>query len=162
MLDLHIHDAHFIRLLFGKPQSVNCRGRMRQGLAQYWNTQFDYGPEGPVVTATSGTLDQQGRIFDHGFEIHLERATLTFEFVVEEGQGRYLCEPTLLTGKSLRHPRLSDGDPMNAFAAEIKEVLSCINRGVPSEILDASLARDAIVLCAKQSESLRRRSSVRI
>lgn len=160
MLDLHIHDAHFVRLVFGKPRSVFTRGRMKEGLAKYWSTQFDYGSKGPTVTATSGTLDQQSRTFHHGFDLHLEDATLTFDFVVEGNQGRYCCEPTLLTGKKALRPKLGDGDPMHAFAAEIKEVLGCLKQGKASQVLDGSLARDAVMLCGKQSESLRRRCSV--
>ncbi|MDZ4656068.1 MAG: Gfo/Idh/MocA family oxidoreductase [Bythopirellula sp.] len=162
MLDLHVHDAHFIRLLFGKPHSVVCRGRMREGLAQFWHSQFDYGPEGPVVSATSGTIDQQGRSFNHGFEIHLEKATLLFEFAILGDQGAYLVKPTILVGGKVQHPEMPDGDPMHAFAAELQEVLRCARREERSQILDASLARDAIVLCHKQSESLCRRCFVRM
>ena len=34
MLDLHIHDAHFIRLAFGMPATVTTRGSLRSGLAE--------------------------------------------------------------------------------------------------------------------------------
>ncbi len=162
MLDLHVHDAHFIRLLFGKPHSVVCRGRMREGLPQFWQSQFDYGLQGPVVCATCGTIDQQGRPFNHGFEIHLEHATLMFEFAILGEKGDYLMKPTILEGGKVQHPKLPDEDPMNAFTAEIQEVLRCVRQGDRSETLDASLARDAIVLCQKQSESLRRRCFVRL
>ena len=40
MIDLHIHDAHFIRLLFGVPRGVQSVGRMRGEVAEYFNTQF--------------------------------------------------------------------------------------------------------------------------
>src|SRR3954470_3677717 len=58
MLDLHIHDAHFIRLVFGMPQEVTTVGRTRgrvsprpdsrvserrdhvDGLPEFWHTQF--------------------------------------------------------------------------------------------------------------------------
>ena len=162
MLDLHIHDAHFIRLVFGKPISVICRGRMREGLPQFWHSQFDYGANGPVVSATSGTIDQQARPFNHGFEIHLEKATLLFEFAILGGEGAYCPPPTLLVGGKTQHPAMPDGDPMNAFEGELQEVLKCVRKGERSQILDASLARDAIVLCQKQSESLRRRCFVRM
>src|SRR5690606_1342222 len=59
MLDLHVHDAHFIRLLFGMPTSVATTGRERNGLAQFWHSQFHFAG-GEVVEATSGTIDQQG------------------------------------------------------------------------------------------------------
>lgn len=156
MLDLHVHDAHFIRLLFGMPTSVTSRGRIKNNLAEYWHSQLDYGSMGPVVEATSGIINQQGRAFDHGFEIHFERATLLFEFAVIGDQGSYLCPPTILThdGK-VKHPSLGSGDPMDAFHTEIKEVIACVKKEANSEKLDGGLAQDAIRLCHKQTQSLR-------
>ena len=155
MLDLHVHDAHFIRLLFGMPDKVTSQGRLHCELAQFWHTQFHYTDQPYVVEATSGTIDQQGRPFEHGFEIHLERATLAFDFAVIGGEGRMLLEPTLFDVKGrVKHPKLSDGDPMNAFHNELREILRSIRTGQPSPILDGALARDAIVICQKQTESL--------
>ena len=163
MLDLHVHDAHFIRLLFGMPHSLLCRGRMRDGLAENWHTQFDYGSEGPVVHAHSGVIAQQGRSFNHGFEIHLEQATLMFEFAVIGKEGMYLCPPTLLTADGkVKRPNLSDGDPMRAFHAEIKEVVRCIRSVEKSPVLDGSLASAAVLLCQKQTESLSKGRLVRL
>jgi predicted dehydrogenase len=153
MLDLHIHDAHFIRLAFGIPTSVVTRGSTKNGLAKNWHTLFEYPAY--AVHATSGTIDQQGRGFNHGFEIHLEKATLLFEFAVIGGEGRYLCEPTLLDSNGNATPaKLSGGDPMDGFEAEMREVTTCIRDNRNSDILGCDLARDAILLCHKQSESL--------
>ncbi|MEM8946308.1 MAG: Gfo/Idh/MocA family oxidoreductase [Planctomycetota bacterium] len=156
MLDLHVHDAHFIRLLFGMPKTVTSRGRLKKNLAEYWHSQFGFGTNGPVVEATSGTINQQGRAFDHGFEIHYEKATLLFEFAVIGDQGSYLCPPTILThdGK-VKHPSLGSGDPMDAFRAELKEVVGCISGGRESDKLNGNLAQDALRLCQKQTQSLR-------
>ena len=163
MLDLHVHDAHFIRLLFGMPDQVVSVGRMRDDLAQFWHTQFHFANQDYVVEATSGTIDQQGRPFEHGFEIHLERATLMFDFAVLGSTGRMLCQPTLLDDKGrVKHPKLSAGDPMDAFRAELREILRAIRTGEPSPILDGALARDAIVICQKQTESLRKGRPVKI
>ncbi|MCA9260431.1 MAG: Gfo/Idh/MocA family oxidoreductase, partial [Planctomycetales bacterium] len=163
MLDLHVHDAHFIRLAFGQPEAVTTTGRMRGDLAEHWTTQFDYGPEGPAVTAVSGTIGQQGRSFNHGFEIHLEKATLAFEFAVVDGEGAYLCPPTLYDHRGkVQRPALSDGDPMHAFEAELKEATRCAKNEVASGTLDASLAYDAIVLCHAQTKSLAQRRRIKI
>ena len=40
MLDLHVHDAHFIRLLCGMPKAVFTSGRMRGEVAEYFTSQF--------------------------------------------------------------------------------------------------------------------------
>jgi predicted dehydrogenase len=155
MLDLHIHDAHFIRLVFGMPQEVTTTGRLRDGLPEFWHSQFRFADRELVVEATSGTIDQQGRPFTHAFEIHLERATLVFDFAVIGGAGRYLCEPTLLQSDGIvEHPTLPGGDPVDAFVNELREVTRSVSEGKASETLGAILAQDAIRLCEKQSASL--------
>jgi predicted dehydrogenase len=157
MLDLHVHDAHFIRLLFGMPEAVSTAGRVRDGLAEFWHSQFRFAESGVVVEATSGTINQQGRAFEHGFEIHLERATLLFQFAVLGGEGSYLCAPTLLDSRGgVERPKLAGGDPIDAFAAELREVVQCVQAGRSSEILGAELAQDAMRICERESASLRR------
>jgi predicted dehydrogenase len=155
MLDLHVHDAHFIRLLFGMPQEVITSGRMRNGLPEFWHSQFRFDNRDLAVEATSGTIDQQGRAFTHAFEIHLERATIVFDFAVIGGAGRYLCEPMLLDSNgNVEHPKLPGGDPIDAFVSELREATRSVSEGKTSEILGAILAQDAIRLCEKQSASL--------
>ena len=68
MLDLHVHDAHFIRLVCGMPRAVQSVGTMRGEVVERFSTQFLYDPP-RIVTATSGVIDQQGRPFTHGYEI---------------------------------------------------------------------------------------------
>lgn len=157
MIDLHVHDAHFIRLVFGMPEEVTTAGRVRNDLPEFWHSQFRFADRELVVEATSGTINQQGRPFTHGFEIHLERATLAFEFAVIGGDGRYLCEPTLLDNKGeVQRPKLSDGDPIDAFVAELRDVAKAVRTGKPSEILGALLAQDAMRICEKEAASLQR------
>ena len=156
MLDLHIHDAHFIRLLFGMPTSVTSSGRMRGEVVEYWNTLFKFDDPKLAVHAQSGVVNQQGRSFTHAYEIHLEKATLMFDFAVV-GDKPVVCMPlTVLDDQGeVLHPELPDGDPMlNSFAAELTEVAQCIESGTPSQLLGANLARDAIVICQKQTESV--------
>lgn len=163
MLDLHVHDAHFIRLLFGIPSSVTSCGRTRGSLAEYWHSQFDYGTSGPIVHATSGVIRQQGRSFEHGFEIHLEDATLTFDFSVINGLGRYSCPPIIYTDLSnSESPQCFSQDPMDAFALEISAVLKCMKSATALKILDSEFAQDAILFCQKQTESLLLRQPVAI
>jgi predicted dehydrogenase len=155
LFDLHVHDAHFIRLLFGMPAHVVTCGTTRNGLPQFWHSLFKFDGADCVVEATSGTIDQQGRSFCHGFEIHLEQATLMFEFAVLDGVGRYLCPPTILEVRNkVRLVELSGGDPLVAFHAELREVLRCVTNGHSSDVLGGELARDAVLICQKQAESL--------
>lgn len=155
MLDLHVHDAHFIRLLFGMPKAVNTAGRMRGPVVELFTTQFLFDDPELTVTASSGVIRQQGRPFTHAFEIYFERATLIYDFA-NLATGPVLAMPlTVLDDKGrANRPKLAgSGDPMDAFKAELTEVVRSIAGGKPSPVLDGSLARDAVILCHKQTES---------
>jgi len=155
LFDLHVHDAHFIRLAFGMPDGVVSRGRMRNGLPEFWHSHFNYSEGGYLVEATSGVIEQQGRAFDHGFEIHFERATLLFQFAVIAGEGRYVCPPTLLDDSGQAHVvELGSGDPLDAFEAELRNVTEGVRKNQESEILNGKLALDAVKLCQMQAQSL--------
>jgi predicted dehydrogenase len=162
MLDLHVHDAHFIRLLFGLPVAVKSRGHLRGSLPEYWHTQYDFLDEAIVVHSTAGVINQAGRSFDQGFEIQLERATLAFEFAVIDGKGEYLCVPTLFDDRgNVQRPKLT-GDPMDAFAGELGAVVRSIRTEQISEFLGAGLAQDAMRICEAETASLHRGRSVRL
>lgn len=160
VVDLHIHDAHFIRMLCGMPQGVFTRGRMRGDVVEFIDSQFLFGGNssgsgGPVVSAASGVINQQGRAFTHGFEVHLEGATLIYDFSVIDSQPVLSMPLTMFTadGQTVR-PELGSGDPVDAFVAEVNEVANAVTSGQPSKILGGDLARDALVLCHKQCESV--------
>ena len=162
LVDLHVHDAHFIRLLFGMPVSVISQGRLRRNVVEYCDTLFRFADPTLVVNAASGVINQQGRGFTHGYEIHLEKATLQFEFAVLADTMEVMPLKVLTaTGKVVR-PDLGDGDPVHGFVGEIKEVIKSVRDGKPSTILGGELARDAIILCHKQTDSVRRGRSVRV
>ena len=162
MLDLHVHDAHYIRLLFGMPTSLVSQGRMRGSVVEYFNTLFNFSDPKLVVSATSGVINQQGRSFTHGFEIHLEKATLHYELAIVKDESRQM-PLTVLTDKGRATvAKIGDGDPVNAFEAEIKEVVRAIRTGEPSQLLSGDLARDAILICHRETESVTKRRSVRV
>jgi predicted dehydrogenase len=164
MLDLHIHDAHFIRRAFGMPTSVFSQGRMRGDVVEYWNSLFQFADPQLAVHAQSGVILQQGRSFTHAYEIHLERATLLFDFAVIGSEAKQLCPLTVLDADGgTFQPELAAGDPMlAAFIAEIREMAASIERNQPSELLGGQLARDAIVLCHRQTESVRKGEKVAV
>lgn len=157
LLDLHVHDAHLIRLLFGMPTSVSSQGRMRGEAVEYCQTMFGFPDRRLVVGAASGVINQQGRAFTHGFEIHLEKATLQYEFAVVGGEGRLIMPLTVYEADgSVRRPELGDGDPVRAFEGQFAEVVRSLESGKPSSILSGNLARDAVVLCQMQAEAVGR------
>jgi len=154
MIDLHIHDAHFIRLLCGMPRAVQTVGRMRGEVLELFSTQFLFDEPGPVVTAACGALAQQGRPFTHAYEIYLEGASILFDFASVGKEARLAMPVTVLTNKGrVMRPKLGGGDPVDAFADELGEVIRSIRSGSTSPVLDGSLARDALVLAHKQTQS---------
>ncbi|MEX0676153.1 MAG: Gfo/Idh/MocA family oxidoreductase [Pirellulales bacterium] len=163
MLDLHVHDAHFIRLLCGMPKSVFTTGRMRGEVAEYFVSQFAFDDPALVVSVMSGVIEQQGRAFSAGFEIHLQRATLLYDFAVIGGKPQVNMPLSVLTADGkVERPKMKSSDPVDSFADELTEAAGTVKSGKPSALLDGRLARDAIVLCQKQTESIRKRRPVAI
>jgi predicted dehydrogenase len=162
MLDLHIHDAHFIRLICGMPKAVQTLGTMRGEVVERFSTQFHFDRPW-MVTAMSGVINQQGRPFTHAYEIYLEKATLFFDYASVAKVGNAVTPLTVLLndGKVLR-PKLGSGDPVDAFLAELTEVVRAVRTGKPSPLLAGELARDAVVLCHKQTESVVRGRMVKV
>jgi predicted dehydrogenase len=156
MIDLHIHDAHFIRLVCGMPKAVHSTGRMRGEVAEFFNTQFLFDDPALVVTAVSGVINQQGRPFTHGYEIYFEKATLLFESFT----GTPL---TVLTddGQVVK-PELGSPDMLDAFPIELAEAARAVETGTPSKLLDGALARDALILAHKQTQSIVARKTVEV
>jgi predicted dehydrogenase len=155
MLDLHVHDAHFIRLLFGMPKAVFTSGRMRGEVAEYFNSQFQFDDPKLVVTATSGVIHQQGRAFSASFEVHFEKATMLYDFSVIDGKPELSMPLTVLTKEGkVERPAMKSSDPVDAFVVELTEAAKAMKSKKPSAMLDGELARDALVLCEKQTVSL--------
>lgn len=156
LFDLHVHDAHFMRLLFGMPKKVNSVGRMRGESVEFCHSLFHFADPELVVTSTMGVINQQGRPFMHGYEIHFEKATIHFEFAaLAPPHQPELCRLKVLTDEGeVMYPELGDGDPLWAFEREIEEVIHCTRDQVPSAILAGSLARDAVEICEMQAREI--------
>jgi predicted dehydrogenase len=148
-VDLHVHDTHFIGLVCGVPAHVFAVGRSEGGAVTYLTTSYLYGRGGPAVTCASGAVAMKAREFVHGYEIYLERATLTYESGT--------CPLTVLhaDGSTLR-PALAGGDDATtAFTAEIQAAVDGVRTGREPDLLSGKLARDALVLCHRECESVR-------
>jgi predicted dehydrogenase len=148
-VDLHIHDTHFIGLVCGVPGQVFATGVIEGDAVAYLTTSYLYGPGGPAVTCSSGAIAQKGRPFVHGYEIYLEKATLTYESGT--------CPLTVLTadGKA-EQPRLpGGGEDTAAFTLELQAAVDGVKSGHEPDLLSGKLARDALVLCHRECESVR-------
>lgn len=155
-VDLHIHDTHFIGLVCGVPGHVFATGVVEEGAVSYLTTSYLYGPGGPAITCSSGALAQKGRQFVHGYEIYLEKATLVYESGT--------APLTVLTsdGKS-EQPRPAGGDEATtAFTLELQAAVEGITSGKEPALLSGKLARDALVMCHKECESVKTGKTVAV
>jgi predicted dehydrogenase len=148
-VDLHIHDTHFIGLVCGVPRQVFATGIVEGGAVSYLTTSYLYGPGGPAVTCSSGAVYMSGRPFAHGYEVYLEKASLVYD-----SGGTPL---TLLTadGKSTQPQLAGGGDPIAAFTDEIQAAADGVKAGKEPDLLSGKLARDALLLCHREIESVK-------
>lgn len=155
-VDLHIHDTHFIGLVCGVPKEVFAVGTVEGDAVSYLTTSYLYGPGGPAVTCSSGAVCMGGRPFVHGYEIYLEKASLIYD-----SGGPPL---TLLTadGKSEQPKLAGGGDPLAAFADEIQAAVNGVTAGKEPDLLSGKLARDALVLCHREIESVKTGKAVAV
>jgi predicted dehydrogenase len=152
-VDLHIHDTHFIGLIAGVPAKVFSSGLVGEGGAvDYLTTQYLYGPGGPAVSCSSGAVAMKARPFIHGYEIYLEKATLTFD-------GTPLA--VLKADGETEHPDLQGGE-LTAFTSEIDAAAEGVRKGKAPDLLSGQLARDALALCHKECESVRTGAAVAV
>jgi len=157
VLDLHVHDTHFIDLLCGAPDRVWSSGRMLTAQhAEYISTIYRYdGRPNLCVTCASGAISQVSRGFAQGFEVHLESATVLYEssaqpLTVYSGNRRPRC------------PGMGDPDPLAPFIRELRAAVRAAKGGrVPPE-LSGERAAAAIRLCASEVASLRRGRAVSV
>jgi predicted dehydrogenase len=149
-VDLHIHDTHYIGLLCGVPRGVFSTGLTDDaGAVPYLTTQYLYGPGGPSVSCSSGAIAMPGRPFIHGFEVYLEKATLSHD-------SRATPLTVYPADGQVSHPKFEgDGDPIASFAEEIKAAADGVRTGREPALLSGKLARDALVMCLAECESVR-------
>jgi predicted dehydrogenase len=150
-LDLHIHDTHFIRLIAGVPRKVFSTGLASDdGVVTYLTTQYLYGSAANALALSccSGAVAKKGREFVHGYELYLEKATLLYE------SGAQPLTVLTAEGKVKQPKRKGSTEATAAFTAEMQAAVEGVRNGREPEFLSAQLARDALVLCQKECQSV--------
>ncbi|MFO0880821.1 MAG: Gfo/Idh/MocA family oxidoreductase [Gemmataceae bacterium] len=156
-VDLHIHDTHFIGLIAGVPSKVFSVGQVAPDQSvEYLTTSYLYGPGGPSITCSSGAVAMNGRPFVHGFELYFEKATLA-----HSSSGLPLT--VYLPDGTSHVPTLGgSGDPVDAFTSEIGTAVQAVQSGHEPALLSGQLARDALILCHRECDSVRSGQAVTI
>jgi len=88
---------------------------------------------------------------------------LLYDFAVIGGEPVLVTPVTVLAhdGQVL-HPELCGGDAITPFENELTEVVKAVHSGVPSPLLVGTLARDAVVICQKETEAVITGQTVRL
>lgn len=146
LIDLHVHDLHWIQLLFGKPTKVDVVGRMRGEVAEYAHILYHFADPNVCVSSSSGIVNAPGRPFTHGFELQLEDAVIQHEFIAfTDAPASIPLVVTTRSGEVLR-PELPAGDEVDAFAAEISDMTTSVKSRQIAPRLNGQLATEAVEL----------------
>jgi predicted dehydrogenase len=157
LLDLLVHDFHFVRSVIGMPLSVSAVGRTREGLVEYASMLLRFPDPAVYICCNGGVINQQGRPFTHGFELHFAQATLQFEFASFGEQAELMPLKILTEDGQVLRVEPDNADPVQAFVSELTEVTKVLSGDVEGPtVLDGLLARDAIRICEAVAESVQR------
>ncbi len=152
LIDLHVHDAHLIRLLFGMPKVAHTVSRKKHDSVMFYESVFEFDDADLAVCAGGGVIDSPARGFTHGYEVSFEKATVQFEFAAYADGSTAIIPLTIMNADgSVERPELGDGDPISAFVAELDAAASSVDNNEISPILSAETAADALQICEMQT-----------
>lgn len=157
LVDLHVHDLHWIQLLFGKPNGVHAVGRMQGEVAKFVHAVYDFGNADVAVSSSSGVIDGPGRPFTHGFELQLENATLQHEFAAFSDSMETMPLKIITRDGQVIRPELPASDDVDAFTAEIEDMALSVRTRSVAPKLDGLLAAQAVELAIVMQDQLARR-----
>ncbi|GIW98895.1 MAG: oxidoreductase [Pirellulaceae bacterium] len=147
LIDLHVHDTHFVRLLFGMPQRVMCTAEMHDGVVKFCYGLMEFDSPGQRVATASGVSEQTARPFCHGFEVQFEQGVVQFELDALVDGVDTLGLKVLRQDGRIDRPALDASDEIDAFARELSDAARSIRSGTVEPRLDGHNARDAIHIC---------------
>jgi predicted dehydrogenase len=146
VVDLHIHDSDFVQHLLGMPDEVSALGVTGPGdNVNYLVTHYRYKGRNRCITAASGSIAQPGLLFEHGYDVYFQRATLRYNLGRGEGV-------EVFTADGEKH--LADVTAPDAFVAELTAAVTAVRTG-DGGALAAKTARDSLRLVLAEAESVR-------
>ncbi len=152
LIDLHVHDAHLIRILFGMPTAARTVSRRHLGVPRFYESVFEFADPSIAVSSGGGVIDSPARGFTHGYEVSFERATVQFEFAAYADGSTAIIPVTIMhSDGTVERPELGDGDPISAFVAEIDAAAAVVRGESVLPALSAEVATDALAICEMQA-----------
>ena len=146
ILDLHIHDADFVRYCFGNPRMVESTGysETTKGIDHVVTRYgFDRGPD--IVVAEGGWTMKPGFEFTMRYLVNFEHASATFN-LSSEPQLKVTLDQAGDVGK------LPAGE---GYPAEISYFLDCIEQKRRPQIVTMQDGAEAVRLIEAERESVR-------
>jgi myo-inositol 2-dehydrogenase/D-chiro-inositol 1-dehydrogenase len=146
LVDLHVHDLHWIQLLFGRPKRTHAVGRMHGSVAKYVHVVYEFDSPDIAVSSSSGVIDGPGRPFTHAFELHLQDATVHFEFAAHSDTAESMPLKVITRDGQVLRPELPEADDIDAFQAEIDEMAHSVLSRTSAPRLSLQHAAGAVEL----------------
>jgi predicted dehydrogenase len=154
LVDLHVHDLHWIQLLFGKPKSTHAVGRLHGNVAKYVHVLYEFESPDIAVSSSSGVIDGPGRPFTHAFELHLRDATVHFEFAAHSDTAESMPLKVITRDGQVLRPELPAADDIDAFEAEIGEMAQSVLSRQSAPRLSLDHAAGAVELALEIQDQL--------
>jgi predicted dehydrogenase len=154
LVDLHVHDLHWIQLLFGKPKSTHAVGRLHGNVAKYVHVLYEFESPDIAVSSSSGVIDGPGRPFTHAFELHLRDATVHFEFAAHSDAAESMPLKVITRDGQVLRPELPAADDIDAFEAEICEMAQSVLSRQSAPRLSLDHAAGAVELALEIQDQL--------
>lgn len=156
IVDLHIHDADFVRFCFGDPDSLSTAGRIGDsGAVDHVTTLYRYERgNGPAHVVAEGGWDHApGFGFTMRFTAIFDRATASYD--ISRGESALLlcrdgaCEPVALA-------------PTTGYDGEVRHILSVIADGRPQADVTLDDAVAVTEMLDAERRSVDRRENIRL
>jgi len=144
-LDLHVHDADFILYAMGAPQSVRAvAGGFEQGRIDHIHATYNYGDDGPMVTAEGAWEHASGFPFSMTFSIDFEKGTLAMA-----------ADTSLMYYPRKCKPRKVATDSKSGYQLELADFIRCIRTGCDSKIVTPESAAQSVKLVELEVKAAR-------
>jgi len=160
LVDLHVHDADFVRYLLGEPQSVESAGTAKKGGWDYVFTQYGY--PNIAVSAEGGWNMPPGFPFCMSYRAVFEKGTLDFSTSKSPSLALYPA------AGGVEHPALPKPQ-VNAASAggnisdlggyynEIRYFVDCILKGVEPQVVTPEDAAASVALIEREIKSAQKK-----
>ena len=153
LLDAHIHDTDFVQWCFGMPQSVSSHGycKITSGIDPVF-TRYDFGSDGPMVTAEGGWAMAGGFPFTMQYTVNFEKATAVYDNAA--------AAPLTLYRKGRAEAvKLAEG---MGYDYEIPYFLNCIRKRQPPATVTIADGARSVRICAAENASVLKGRAVRV